>query len=162
MSATLDFDIGVKVKRTGIVVKIGELSRRTGVSTRLLRYYEEQGLIAPARTTNTYRTYDDADVARVVQVVGLVRAGVPTRLTKVLLDLEETQADDLAAACPRQVAEMLAEELTGLDERIACLTRSRQTLNDYLQRTEHAAAILEGALARSPDRAAATPSMADH
>ncbi|WP_456844679.1 MerR family transcriptional regulator [Cellulomonas sp. P5_C6] len=129
-------------------MKIGELSRRTGVSTRLLRYYEEQGLIAPARTTNTYRTYDESDVARVGQVVGLVRAGVPTRLAKVLLDLEETQTEDLAASCPRQVAEMLAEELSGLDERIACLTKSRRTLSDYLRRTEYAATLLEDARAR--------------
>ena len=128
-------------------MKIGELSRRTGVSTRLLRYYEEQGLIAPARTTNTYRTYDERDVERVLHVVGLVRAGVPTRLAKVLLDLEETQAKDVAASCPRQVAEMLADELTGLDERIACLTKSRQTLLDYLRQTEYAATILEDARA---------------
>ncbi|MBO9556342.1 MerR family transcriptional regulator [Cellulomonas sp.] len=124
-------------------MKIGELSRRTGVSTRLLRYYEEQGLIAPARTANTYRTYDEEDVARVEQVVGLVRAGVPTRLARVLLDLEDVRAEDLAPSCTRQVAELLAEELTGLEERIACLTKSRRTLLDYLQRTEHAAAVLE-------------------
>ena len=128
-------------------MKIGELSRRTGVSTRVLRYYEEQGLITPARTTNTYRTYDEQDVVRVEQVVGLVRAGVPTRLARVLLDLEDTRSDELAASCTRQVAEMLAEELTGLDERIACLTKSRQTLRDYLQQTEYAATILEDARA---------------
>jgi DNA-binding transcriptional MerR regulator len=128
-------------------VKIGELSRRTGVSTRLLRYYEEQGLIVPARTTNTYRVYDEQDVARVEQVVGLVRAGVPTRLARVLLDLEDIRAEDLAPSCTRQVAEMLAEELAGLDERIACLTKSRRALLDYLQRTEHATAVLEGAVA---------------
>ncbi|WP_369817980.1 MerR family transcriptional regulator [Cellulomonas sp. Root485] len=149
MQTTLNFDITVKVK--GVVVKIGELARRTGVSTRLLRYYEEQGLITPARTTNTYRTYDEQDVARVEQVVGLVRAGVPTRLAKVLLDLEDTRAEELAPSCTRQVAEMLADELTGLDERIACLTRSRRTLCDYLQRTEHATAVLEGATALSAD-----------
>ncbi|GEL99336.1 MerR family transcriptional regulator [Cellulomonas terrae] len=126
-------------------MKIGELARRTGVSTRLLRYYEEQGLISPARTTNTYRTYDEQEVARVEQVVGLVRAGVPTRLARVLLDLEDVRVEDLAPSCTRQVAELLAEELTGLDERIACLTKSRRTLCDYLQRTEHATAVLENA-----------------
>jgi DNA-binding transcriptional MerR regulator len=30
-------------------MRIGELSRRTGVSQRSLRYYEEQGLLMPAR-----------------------------------------------------------------------------------------------------------------
>ena len=47
---------------------------------------------------------------------------------------------------------MLAEELTGLDERIACLTKSRRTLCDYLQRTEHATAVLEGAVAAPATR----------
>jgi DNA-binding transcriptional MerR regulator len=88
--------------------------------------------------------YDEQDVARVEQVVGLVRAGVPTRLARVLLDLEDIRAEDLAPSCTRQVAEMLAEELAGLDERIACLTKSRRTLLDYLQRTEHATSVLEG------------------
>ncbi|WP_136519356.1 MerR family transcriptional regulator [Cellulomonas telluris] len=128
-------------------MRIGELARRTGVSTRLLRYYEEQGLLAPARSTNAYRTYGEEDVARVERVAGLVRAGVPTRLIKVLLDLEETQATDVAASCPRTVAEMLAAELAGLDERIACLTRSRRTLHDYLVRTEHDVLVADAARA---------------
>ncbi|GCD21476.1 MerR family transcriptional regulator [Cellulomonas algicola] len=156
MSATLEFDISVKVKgsahaRAGrvegavVVVKIGELSRRTGVSTRLLRYYEEQGLISPARSANTYREYDEADVAQVERAVGLVRSGLPTRLAKVVLDLERTQDEDLAASCPRTVAEMLAEELEGLDDRIACLTASRRTIHDFLVRTSHAADVLEAA-----------------
>ncbi|MCR8635184.1 MULTISPECIES: MerR family transcriptional regulator [Paenibacillus] len=38
-------------------MKIGELSRLTGVSIRSLRYYEKQGLIAPARLTNGYRDF---------------------------------------------------------------------------------------------------------
>ncbi|MFC4554762.1 MerR family transcriptional regulator [Georgenia faecalis] len=126
-------------------MRIGELARRTGVSTRLLRYYEEQGLLAPGRSANTYRAYDEDDVARVERVAGLVRAGVPTRLIKVLLDLEETQASGRAAPCARSVAETLAAELAGLDERIACLTRSRRTLSDYLARTEHAALVADAA-----------------
>jgi DNA-binding transcriptional MerR regulator len=126
-------------------VKIGELSRRTGVSTRLLRYYEEQGLIAPARAANTYREYDEADVAQVERAVELVKAGLPTKLARVVLDLEQTQEEDLAAACPRTVAQMLATELDGLDARIACLTSSRRTIHDFLVRTSHAAEVLEAA-----------------
>ncbi len=38
-------------------MKIGELSRRTGVPTRMLRYYEEQGLLRPERADNGYRSY---------------------------------------------------------------------------------------------------------
>ncbi|MFB6640979.1 MerR family DNA-binding transcriptional regulator [Streptomyces chartreusis] len=39
-------------------MKIGELSSRTGVSVRLLRYYEEQGLLLSQRTAGGHRSYD--------------------------------------------------------------------------------------------------------
>ena len=41
---------------------IGELSCRTGVPARLLRYYEEQDLLHPERDSNGYRRYGAADV----------------------------------------------------------------------------------------------------
>jgi hypothetical protein len=38
-------------------MRIGELSRRTGVPTRMLRYYEEQDLLRPEQAANNYRCY---------------------------------------------------------------------------------------------------------
>lgn len=120
-------------------MRIGELARRAGVSTRVLRYYEQQGLLAPARAGNAYREYDDADVVRAEQVALMVRSGLPTRLIKAVLDLEETLARDPAASCPNEVAGLLADELSELDARIACLARSRATIAEYLQRTRSTA-----------------------
>jgi hypothetical protein len=40
-------------------MRIGELSRRTGVNAHQLRYYEAQGLLEADRGTNGYREYDD-------------------------------------------------------------------------------------------------------
>lgn len=124
-------------------MKIGELAREAGTTPRLLRYYEAQGLLTPRRRDNTYRDYDERDLRDATRVVGLVRAGVPTRLVKVLLDLEQVPDDELVAACPRSVAVQLETELSGLDERIACLSRSRDTLRDFLSRAEQAAVALE-------------------
>ncbi len=56
------------------------MAKRTNVSTRLLRYYEEQGLLTPGRTTNGYREYAEPLVDRVVQIRGLLDAGLPTRI----------------------------------------------------------------------------------
>ncbi|MCA5893235.1 MerR family transcriptional regulator [Isoptericola sp. NEAU-Y5] len=123
-------------------LRIGELARRTGVAPRLVRYYEQQGLLRAGRAPNGYRTYTDADVERVARVASMVRSGIPTRLLKVILDMEEQAAAE-APHCPRTVAELLAAELSGLEDRIACLTRSRDTIRAVLARTEHAALLSE-------------------
>ncbi|HWS51724.1 MAG TPA: MerR family transcriptional regulator [Microbacterium sp.] len=115
-------------------VKIGELAERAKVAPRLIRYYEQQGLLTAERADNGYRTYTDADAERLDRVAGLVRAGIPTRLVKVLVDAEDAAATT-DVACPRTVAAMLAAELDGLDDRIACLTRSRDTIRGFLART---------------------------
>ena len=60
-------------------MRIGELSERTGTPRRLLRYYEEQGLLVPDRTPNGYRDYAERTVDRVLQIRGLLEAGLPTR-----------------------------------------------------------------------------------
>ena len=45
-------------------ILIGELSCRTGVPARLLRYYEEQDLLHPERDGSGYRSYREADAGR--------------------------------------------------------------------------------------------------
>ncbi|MNR68005.1 HTH-type transcriptional regulator HmrR [compost metagenome] len=46
-------------------MKIGELSRLTGVSIRSLRHYEKRGLISPLRLPNGYREYSPLTVQTV-------------------------------------------------------------------------------------------------
>jgi DNA-binding transcriptional MerR regulator len=47
-------------------VRISEVSRRTGVSIRSLRYYEQQGLLCPRRLENGYRDLDEEAVQRLL------------------------------------------------------------------------------------------------
>jgi DNA-binding transcriptional MerR regulator len=117
-------------------MKIGDVAERTGVPPRLIRYYEQQGLVAVDRAHNGYRVYTEAHVERVTRAASLVRAGIPTRLVKVLLDTEDAAARG-EPTCPQDVAEQLAAELGPIEDRIACLTRSRDTIRDYLKRTRH-------------------------
>lgn len=117
-------------------MKIGELAAHTKVTPRLVRYYEQQGLLHADRTANGYRSYNQEHVDRVARVAGLVQAGIPTRLVRVLMDAEDAAARN-EPTCPLDVAEQLAAELGPIEARIACLTRSRDTIRDYLQRTRH-------------------------
>lgn len=57
--------------------KIGELSRRTGISIRMLRHYDEIGLCSPARRSAAgYRLYSADDLQRLQQIVSLRHLGL--------------------------------------------------------------------------------------
>ena len=58
-------------------LRIGELSRRTGISTDLLRAWERRyRLLSPARTDGGYRLYDEHDVLRVQRMLEHLQSGV--------------------------------------------------------------------------------------
>ena len=43
-------------------MNIAEVERRTGLTRANIRFYEKEGLVAPARSANGYRDYTEADV----------------------------------------------------------------------------------------------------
>ncbi|NKX88193.1 MerR family transcriptional regulator [Nocardia coubleae] len=104
---------------------IGELAHRTGVATRLLRYYEEQGLLQPRRDTNGYRSYPEAAVARVARIRDLLAAGLNTEEIADLLPCAEH--DGPVQACEKSVR-IMADRTAELDRRIADLDRQRSRL----------------------------------
>ncbi|WP_063058009.1 MerR family transcriptional regulator [Nocardia sienata] len=113
-------------------MRIGELSRRTGTSRRLLRYYEEQGLITAQRCANGYRDYDPRFVDRVLQIRGLLDAGLPTRIIKQILPcLDKPRSIYFPDATPEMLA-TLEGERDRMNERIRCLERNRDAITEYL------------------------------
>jgi DNA-binding transcriptional MerR regulator len=59
-------------------MRIGELARATGTTTRALRYYEEHGLLHPERSSNGYRNYPPDAVKVVENIRLLLAAGLTT------------------------------------------------------------------------------------
>ena len=116
-------------------MRIGELSRRTGVSARMLRYYEQQHLLASTRSANGYRDFAEVDVDRVRQVRALLDAGLPTRFVRAVLDmgLEGGPAlEGWTATCTATFATQLRGELERLEDQLRCLARSRDAVRRYL------------------------------
>jgi DNA-binding transcriptional MerR regulator len=113
-------------------MRIGELAERTGVPTRLLRYYEEQELLTPDRAANGYRDYAEALVDRVVQIRGLLDAGLPTKIIKQVLPcLDDPCTIHVTDATPDLIA-TLERERDQMDARISCLGRNRDAISAYL------------------------------
>ncbi|MDQ7808440.1 MerR family transcriptional regulator [Amycolatopsis sp. A133] len=113
-------------------MRIGELAERTGTSRRLLRYYEEQGLIIASRGPNGYRDYDEPTVDRVIQVRGLLDAGLPTRIIKQILPcLDKPRTIYFPDATPEMIATLEAER-DRMTRRAECLLRNRDAIAEYL------------------------------
>ncbi|NUR03232.1 MAG: MerR family transcriptional regulator [Streptomyces sp.] len=114
-------------------MRIGELSQRTDTSRRLLRYYEEQGLIFSEREANGYRDYQEELVDRVLQIRGLLGAGLPVRIIREILPCLVTQKRGIhfEYATP-EMLRTLEEERERMAQRIECLERNRSAISEYL------------------------------
>jgi DNA-binding transcriptional MerR regulator len=113
-------------------VRIGELSGRTGVPARLLRYYEDQGLLQPERDGNGYRSYGAADASRVEQIRGLLDAGLTTEIIGRILPFLDCGIHLPAQCLTADTARLLEGEAERLGRRIDCLSRNRDALLRYL------------------------------
>jgi DNA-binding transcriptional MerR regulator len=113
-------------------MRIGELSKRTATSRRLLRYYEEQGLLVSERSPNGYREYDERFVDRIIQIRGLLDAGLPTRIIKQILPcLDKPRVIYFPDATPEMIA-TLEHERDRMTERVNFLIRNRDAIAQYL------------------------------
>ncbi len=113
-------------------MRIGELASATNTSVRLLRYYEERQLIVSTREPNGYRTYDDRFVDRVLQIRGLLDAGLPTRIIKQILPcLDKPRVIHFADATPDMIA-LLTHERDRMEERALNMMKNRDAIASYL------------------------------
>jgi DNA-binding transcriptional MerR regulator len=113
-------------------MRIGDMVRRTGVSERLLRYYEEQGLLRPERLPSGYRVYREADVATVGQIRALLGAGLSTCTIAQVLPCLRDDGDRLVPVCGELVTQLRAER-ERMTRSIAELETSRALLDEVIE-----------------------------
>ncbi|MFF9022581.1 helix-turn-helix domain-containing protein [Streptomyces eurythermus] len=102
---------------------IGELAGATGLSVRTVRFWSDEGVLAPAaRSSGGYRLYDTASAARLELIRTLRELG---------LGLAEVRT---VPAGERTVAEVAATHVAALDARIRALKVTRAVLSTVARR----------------------------
>ncbi|MGQ4512935.1 MerR family transcriptional regulator [Streptomyces sp. DW26H14] len=107
-------------------MRIGELARRAGVTTRALRYYEERNLLAPRRSESGQRHYTESALDRIRVIQELFAAGLSS---KTIADLTPCVVDGKATP---ELLSRLAVQRDRLDAHIADLTRTRDRLDSVI------------------------------
>jgi DNA-binding transcriptional MerR regulator len=101
-----------------MMLKVGELAERAGLTVRALHHYDSIGLLAPsARSPAGYRLYDRDDVARLQQIQALRKLGMDLAGVKAYLD----RADVSPLA-------IVTRQLAALDDQIENARKMRDQL----------------------------------
>ena len=91
----------------GLLWSVGNLARATGLSVRVLRHWEQIGLVTPSRTAaGRDRRYGPAEITRLYRAMALRQAGL--RLGQIVTLLDE-QDPDPAATLRSHLAELDAD-----------------------------------------------------
>lgn len=115
-------------------MKIGELSQRTGVSVRMLRYYEAEGLLAPARTQARYRDYGPSNVDEVERIRLLGNTGMTLAAIR---DFLPCSLDRRHAFEPcDELRSKLLMQIGSIDKQSQNLSESRKLLTELLEAFE--------------------------
>ena len=118
-------------------LKIGEVSKLSGIGIEALRFYERSGLLGrPARTQSGYRVYDEGVLERLdfikrAQVLGFS-----------LDEIKRIIAGKQAGRSPcAEVREIVRERLQELDERMKEMRRYRKELGAALAEWDETGAL---------------------
>ena len=98
-------------------MKIKDVEKQVGISKANIRFYEEEGLIHPARNQeNNYREYSEADVEQLQEIKKLRLIGIPVQEIKEIYENRLT----LQEALSRRLDEIEKEERTLKETKLTC------------------------------------------
>lgn len=90
---------------------VGELAHATGLSVRMLRHWDEIGLVSPGRTVGGHRCYTSDEVTRLYQVLALRHMGLRLdQIAALLTDTDPAPRDTLRSHLQRVEADLVARQ----------------------------------------------------
>ena len=108
---------------------IGELAKRTLCSVRVIRHYEQCGLLLSIRSGNGYRRFDEAAVETVMRIRVLLRNGFNLDEIRQVASMFDARPRKLVCA---DVIRLYESKVGEIDQRIAELTEVRDRAKSRL------------------------------
>lgn len=108
-------------------MNVGDAARRTGLSAKTIRYYEDIGLISPQRSANGYRDYTGEDVHRLAFLRRARNLGFSIEDCRQLMALYRDRSR--ASADVRSIA---SSHVSAIEDKIAELQSMRATLQKLI------------------------------
>jgi DNA-binding transcriptional MerR regulator len=126
---------------------IGELAKRTSCSVRVIRHYEQCGLLLSTRSGNGYRQFDDGAVEHVARIRVLLRNGFNVDEIRPVASMLDPRPRELVCA---DVIRLYESKVNEIEQRIAELTevhdRAKRRLHTLVEQRNHG-----GPISRSRD-----------
>jgi len=111
---------------------VRQVSQDYGISNRMLRYYEQIGLLESShRDDYAYRVYDEAAIKRLQQIIILRKLQIPVRQIKDILKSQDAVA----------VIEIFRQNISELDERITALSTIKSILARFVAELQEKADV---------------------
>ncbi|MCL2544810.1 MAG: MerR family transcriptional regulator [Clostridia bacterium] len=101
-------------------MRVGELAKKAGITTRTLRYYDKEGLLTPSlESEGGYRLYSDKDLVKLMRILMMKQLGFP---------LSEIKKRIVAMDTTAEVIDVLTEHAANICKEIEHLTESLDAL----------------------------------
>lgn len=110
-------------------MQIKEAAAELKLTPRILRHYEQAGLLAPSRDANGYRRYGPADLRKAGRIRDMIATGFSTRE---VLAMAPCLTDEGAGACEAGLAD-LRHKLAQIDRLIGDLQARRHATLDRIE-----------------------------
>jgi MerR family transcriptional regulator, repressor of the yfmOP operon len=127
--------------------RMEEVVRRTGLTPRAIRYYEEMGLLSPSgRTAGGFRLFDEAEIAQLVRIkelqtllgFSLVEIRKILRVDTLRAGLRQAYAQATDPRMRRDLVDrgigLVQSQIRVIDERTARLAKLREEYQERLSR----------------------------
>lgn len=115
--------------REGQLLTTGEMARLSNSTLRTVRFYEEEGILRPARRTDGgHRLFERSELDRLMLVTDMRLAGLSLDDIKAILEVKKTATSGAAAA--ESATRVLSARIEELKEKLAVLNRLRDDLEE--------------------------------